>query len=81
MLDRRFRGKPRVASSQVFGHLGIQLRETLDVQLVDDGLVPGRARRPVVAPGERRVDYRRQGRKGALSRSSKDRSAAGSLNL
>ena len=40
----------------------MQLREALDVHLVDDRLVPRRARRPVVAPGERRIDDRRQRR-------------------
>ena len=60
VLDRRLGGEPGVAAAQVFGHVRVQLREALDVQLVDQRLVPGRARRPVVAPGEGRVDHRRQ---------------------
>ena len=44
--------------SQVFAHLLSQLREALDVQLVDDRLVPGSARAcpVVVLPVEGRVD-------------------------
>src|SRR5438477_4060692 len=33
------------------------LREALDVQLVDHRIAPGRARRAVLAPAERRVDH------------------------
>jgi hypothetical protein len=40
----------------------MQLREPFDVQLVDQGLVPGAAARPIVTPGERRVDDRGQRR-------------------
>src|SRR5438105_15127429 len=38
------------------------LREAFHVQLVDERLVPGRARRPVVSPCERGVDDRRERR-------------------
>src|SRR5262252_2939074 len=30
--------------------------ETLDVHLIDDGLVPGHARWPIPSPAERRID-------------------------
>ena len=42
--------------AQRFGDVGMQLREALDVQLVDERLVPRRAQRSIVAPRERRVD-------------------------
>ena len=38
------------------GMLGMALRKPADVHLVDDRVVPRRARRPIVAPGERRID-------------------------
>ena len=58
------------------GTSGMQLRESLDVHLVDERLVPRRARRTIVAPGERGVDDGRQRRKPALSRSSSVKSAS-----
>ena len=39
----------------------MQLGKALDVQLVDNGLVPWRARRPVVPPGKGRIDDHGQG--------------------
>ncbi len=58
MRDRRLRGKPGVGAAQILAHLGVELREALDVHFVDDRLVPGHARpAPVVAfPVERLVD-------------------------
>ena len=53
---------PRRCRAASSGTSGCSLREALDVQLVDERLVPRRARRPVVAPGERRIDDRRQRR-------------------
>ena len=68
VLDGRLRGQPGVAAAQVLGHVRVELGEALDVQLVDHRLVPGGARRPVVAPGEGRVDHRRQrGEGGAVA--------------
>ena len=60
VLDGRLGGQPGVAAAQLLGHLRVVLGEALDVQLVDDRLVPGGPRRPVVAPGEGRIDDRRQ---------------------
>ena len=52
---RRARGRCRAA---LRGCCGCSLGEALDVQLVDQRLVPRRARRPIVAPGERGIDDR-----------------------
>ena len=56
--DRRVRREPRVRAAQVLAHVGVLLREALDVHLVDDGLVPRRARARVVVafPVEALVD-------------------------
>jgi hypothetical protein len=56
MLDRRFRRQRFVGAAQRLGDVGMLLRETLDVHLVDDRLVPRRTRRTIVAPSERRID-------------------------
>ena len=66
MLDRRLRGQAGVGAAQLFRHFGMRLREALDVQFVDERLVPGRARRPIVAPGEGTVDH--GGQRGELRR-------------
>ena len=60
VLDRRLGGQPGVAAPQPIGDVRVELGEALDVQLVDDRLVPGGPRRPVVAPGEGRIDHGRQ---------------------
>ena len=44
--------RPGVGAAQVLAHAGVPLREALHVQLVDDGLVPGRLERPVALPVE-----------------------------
>ena len=56
VLDGRLGGEPGVGAAQRLRDLGVEPREALDVELVDDGLVPRRARRGVVAPGEGGVD-------------------------
>ena len=58
ILNCGVRREPDVGAADRFRHRRIQLREALDVQLVDDRLVPRRARRPVVAPRERRIEHR-----------------------
>ena len=62
MFESRLRRQRFVAAALMLGNVGMQLRETSHVHLVDDGVVPGRAQRPVVAPGERRVDHSGQRR-------------------
>ena len=61
MVDRRFRGEGFVGASNPFGDARVALRKPADVHLVDDRPMPRRAWRPIVAPGERRVDDRGQG--------------------
>src|SRR4051794_29524331 len=56
VLDDRLARKAEVGAAQLLRHLGMELREALDVQLVDHRVVPRRARRPVVAPAEGAVD-------------------------
>ena len=81
MLDRRFRRQPGIASPQFLRNMGIELGESLDVQLVDDRLVPGSARWAIVAPGEGGSITAASGAKAACRRSSNETSAAGSPNL
>ena len=50
-------GQAGVRPAQVLAHAGAQLREALDVRLVDHGLVPRRAQRAVALPLEARVDH------------------------
>ena len=59
VLDGGLRSQAGVGAAQLFGHAGHSLGEALDVQLVDQRLVPGRVRRPIVAPGEGRYRRRR----------------------
>ena len=59
VLDDRRVGEPRVRPAQVLGDVGVQCREALDVQLVDDGGVPGHVRPGVVTPRERVVGQHR----------------------
>ena len=56
MLDRRLRRQRLVRAAQVFGNVRVRFRESADVQLVDDRVVPRRLGRTVVAPRERRID-------------------------
>ena len=60
VLDGRLGSQPGIAAAHLFGHLRIFLGEPLHVQLINHGLVPGSARRTIVAPGERRIDDRGQ---------------------
>ena len=47
---------PGVRSAQILAHLGVQLREALDVRLVDDGLRPRGGEQAVALPVEARID-------------------------
>ena len=53
---RRLRGQRFVGAAQVLGDARVPLRKPAHVHLVDDRVVPRRARRPIVAPGERGID-------------------------
>jgi hypothetical protein len=48
------------------GNVGVQLREALYVQLVNDRVMPRRPRRPIVAPGECGVDDAAFGHSGGV---------------
>ena len=56
VLDHRRGGQPGVGAAQLLRDVGMALREALDVHLVDDRVLPGGARRAVVAPAEGGVD-------------------------
>jgi hypothetical protein len=55
VVDHRRVGHAGVRPAQLLGELRVARGEALDVDLVDDRLVPGRARRPIGAPVEERV--------------------------
>src|SRR5687768_9661661 len=55
VADGWFRRETTIRAAQRFGHVGIQFGEALDVQFVDEGLVPGSAWMPVVPPRERTI--------------------------
>src|SRR5919197_3697324 len=57
MLDHRLRGERRVRAAKLLRYIGMQLGETFDVKLVDHRVLPRRAWRTVVAPGERWIDH------------------------
>ena len=57
MLNHGIRGQPGVGPAFVLGNTGMELRHALDVKLIDDGVVPGRAQSSIVAPVERRIDH------------------------
>jgi hypothetical protein len=53
----RGRGQAGVRAAQRRRDVRVPLRKPLDVGLVDYGVVPGNARRPVVSPGEGRLHH------------------------
>ena len=78
MADCGVGGERLVGAADPLRQPRLQLREAAHVHLVDDRLVPRRARPAVVAPGERRIDTTAaSGANGALSRGSNTRSACG----
>ena len=56
VLDERRVGHAGVGAAQLLGDVGVADRRPLDVHLVDDGVVPRGAQRPVAVPVEERVD-------------------------
>ncbi len=54
---RRVAGEARVGAAQLGRHLGMELGEALDVDLVDDGARPAGERRPVAFPVEGPIDH------------------------
>ena len=55
MIDDRVGGHAQVRAAQLLGHVGVSIGQSLDVALVDHGVVPGRLRVAIVAPGERGI--------------------------
>ena len=70
VADRRVRGQGRVGSAQMRRHVGMARREPLDVDLVDDRLVPRNPRwLVIVTPFEGGIENRGQRReRGAVAR-------------
>ena len=62
VLDRRLRRQRFVGPAQMRGDRRMAHREAAHVHLVDDRVVPRRARRPIVAPRERGIDDGRERR-------------------
>ncbi len=56
VIDDRRLDQPEVLAAVSDRHVRVQLREALDVQLVDDRVAPGHVRRPRVAPVEAAFD-------------------------
>ncbi len=57
MRDHRRGRQAGIGSAKLRPDRGMQLREALDVQFVDDRVLPRRLRPDIVAPGERGVDH------------------------
>ena len=56
VVDDRGMSDAGVGAAEMLGHVGMPGSQALDVRLVDHGLVPRDARRPIVTPRERGVD-------------------------
>ena len=59
VIDDRGRGQPAKGAAPCRRHVLAQLRQSLDVRLVDDGVFPGDRRAAFFAPGEGLVDHDR----------------------
>jgi hypothetical protein len=69
VVDRVFRRQRFVGAAQTLRNVRVALREPAHVHLVDDRVVPRRARRPIVAPRERGIHDGREGRqRGVVAR-------------
>src|SRR5262245_7365631 len=66
MIDRSLRRDSGIGAADLFGDIGHEVRVSLDMQLVNERLVPGGARRAIIAPGERRVDHGSERGKGGV---------------
>ena len=64
MIDDRRGGEPRVGAAQRRRHLRMAHGHAAHMHFVDDRVMPGRARRAVIAPGERGIDDAALGRAG-----------------
>ena len=75
VFDNRFGGQAGIGTAVRLGYLGVLDGKSLDVQFVDDGIVPGGAQGRVIAPGEGGVDHPALGTPWALLRGSANRSS------
>ena len=64
VVDHGWGTEAQVGAPMLFGNARVQLRQPLDVGLVQHGLVPWGARSPILAPVEPRVDDDRSGHVG-----------------
>src|SRR5947209_7199059 len=61
VLDGSLRRQPGVRTTQPFRDIRVELGESFDMEFVDNGLVPWRARRAVISPGKSRINDHSQG--------------------
>jgi hypothetical protein len=66
VLERGRVGEPRVGAAQVLAHVRVELREALDVHLVDDQLVQRDVGAAVALPVEAGVDHHALGDRGRV---------------
>src|SRR5712664_1391040 len=57
MAYYRCRSEPGIGPPQLFGHVRVKARQALHMRLVEERVLPGRARWPVVVPAEGGVDH------------------------
>ena len=57
VFHARAGGKTRIGAAERWRHFGMLAGEPLDVEFVDDRIVPRSARRSVVAPGESGIHH------------------------
>src|SRR5690348_15087459 len=62
MRDRRLRSEAGVRASQALGDAGVPLGEPLDVDFVDDGVLPACLRRTIALPRKPVIDDHALGR-------------------
>ena len=60
VTDGRFGREAKIGPPQPLRNVRVEFRESFDVKLVDERVVPGRSQRPVVTPRKCAVDDRRQ---------------------
>ena len=80
VADRRVRGQPQAGSAEMRRHVRMPRREALDVDLVDDRLVPRSPRVRVVAPFEGRIENRGQRRERRVVPAVRRRVACGAVD-
>ena len=61
VTDGRLGREAEIRAPQRLRNVRVEFRESFDVKLVDERVMPGRAQRPVLTPRKCAVDHRRQG--------------------